>query len=208
MILFLSGDWLWLEGWLFNIWFLSISFATIIYLYRKDPALLAERYRKPGSGDQPGWDKYVVYGLVIGFFLWIVLMPLDAKRYEWSPAIAWWLKAAGGLLLLISFFFFFRSFVDNTFLTPLVRVQTERKQEVVSTGVYGIVRHPMYFGASLLFAGTPLLLGSLLGLAMGMLLIFLLMARIAGEERMMIRNLEGYEAYIKKVRYRLVPFVW
>lgn len=208
LILVLSGDWLWIEGWIFNIWFLALCATTIIYLYRKDPALLVERYRQPGTASQRVWDKYVVYGLVLGFMLWIVIMPLDAKRYGWSPAFPVWLKIIGGVGLILSSFLFFRSYADNTFVSALVRIQAERKQRVVSTGVYGFVRHPMYLGGILLFIGTPMLLGSMYGLIIGILISFLLAGRIIGEERMLVKELDGYAEYREKVRYRLIPFIW
>ena len=208
LILLLSGDWLWIEGWIFNIWFMALCATVIIYLYRKDPALLAERYKKPGTANQKGWDKYVVYGLVLAFTLWIVIMPLDARRYGWSPEIPIWLKIMGGIALLVSSFLFYRSYVDNTFLSPLVRVQTDRKQRVVSTGVYGFVRHPMYLGGILMFIAVPHLLGSLYGDIIGWLISFLIVARIIGEERLLVKELEGYADYKKKVKYRLIPFVW
>ena len=208
LILLLSGDVIWPEGWIFNIWFILLCFVTILYLYRKDPALLAERYQKPGAGNQERWDVYVVYGLVIGFTLWIVIMPLDAKRFGWSPVFPLWLKVLGGADLAGSFFLFFRSYTDNTFLSPLVRIQEDRKQRVVSTGVYGFVRHPMYLGAILMFVGAPLLLSSFCGLLAGCALTILLMARIVGEEGMLARELEGYREYMQHVRYRLFPFLW
>lgn len=208
LILFLSGDWLWIEGWIFNIWFIALCATAIIYLYRNDPALLAERYKQPGTANQRGWDKYVVYGLVLGFILWIVIMPLDAKRYGWSTNFPLWLKTIGGIGLLLSSFLFYRSYADNTFVSPLVRIQTERNQQVVSTGVYGFVRHPMYLGGILLFIGTPLLLGSIYGVLFGILMSFLLVARIIGEERMLVKELEGYADYRKKIKYRLIPFIW
>jgi protein-S-isoprenylcysteine O-methyltransferase Ste14 len=208
LLLFLSKDWFWVEGWIFSIWFTVLCFTTIIYLYRKDPALLAERYRKPGTANQKGWDKYVVYGLLIGFIAWIVIMPLDAKRYEWTTYFPLWLKILGGIGLILSFFLFFRSYADNTFVSPLVRIQTERKQQVVSTGVYGFVRHPMSLGGILLFIGTPMLLGSTYGLIIGLVMSFLLVIRIIGEEKMLVNELEGYADYRKKVKYRLIPFVW
>ncbi|MDD5571302.1 MAG: isoprenylcysteine carboxylmethyltransferase family protein [Bacteroidales bacterium] len=208
LLLFLSADWFWVEGWIFSIWFTVLCFTTIIYLYRKDPSLLAERYKKPGTGNQKGWDKYVVLGLVIGFTAWIIIMPLDAKRYVWTVCFPLWLKFLGGIELIFSFYFFFRSYTENTFVSPLVRIQTERKQQVVSTGVYGFVRHPMYLGGILLFIGTPMLLGSLYGIIIGLAMLFLLMGRIIGEEKMMVNELEGYTDYKKKVKHRLIPFVW
>lgn len=208
LILALSGDPLWPAGLLFSAWFILLCFSTIVYLYRKDPALLAERYQKPGAGNQEGWDRYVVYGLLVGFLVWIVVMPLDAKRFGWSPVFPVWLNVLGGAGLAGSFFLFFRSFTDNTFLSPLVRIQEDREQRVVSTGVYGFVRHPMYLGAILMFIGAPLLLGSFYGELAGLALTILLMARIIGEEAMLVQKLEGYSAYTQNVRYRLIPFLW
>jgi protein-S-isoprenylcysteine O-methyltransferase Ste14 len=208
LLLLLSGDLFWPAGWIFSVWFILLCFSTILYLYRKDPALLEERFRKPGTGKQEGWDRPVVMGLVIGFATWIVIMPLDARRFGWSPAFPLWLNVLGGAGLAGSFFLFFRSYTDNTFLSPLVRVQEDRSQRVVSTGVYGFVRHPMYLGGILMFAGAPLLLGSYYGLLAGLALTLLLMARIRGEEAMLARELEGYREYMQKVRYRLVPLLW
>jgi len=208
LLLFLSGDWLWIEGWIFNIWFLSLCFFTISYLYRKDPALLSERFKQPGTANQKGWDRFIVYGLVLGFITWIVIMPLDAKRFAWTASLPIWLKVVGGIGLLLSFFFFYRSYTDNTFLSPLVRIQEERRQQVVSTGVYSFVRHPMYLAGILMFLGAPLLLGSMYGVLVGVVLCFLLVFRIGGEEKMLMNELEGYADYKKKVRYRFIPFVW
>ena len=208
LIIILSGDWLWLEGWLFNAWYLVLCLSSLIYLYRKDPALLEERYRTRKDSTQKKWDKYILRMIVIVFFLWIIIMPLDAKRFHWSPGFPSWIKLPGSVFLLISFFFFFRAFTDNTFLSPMVRIQAERKQHVVSTGVYGFVRHPMYLGAILQFIGAPLLLGSLYGVLAGVGLLAILAVRIVGEEKMLLDELEGYAEYRKKVRYRLIPYVW
>ena len=208
LIILLSGDFFWPEGWIFCTWFILLCYSTILYLEHKDPALLAERYKQPGTGNQVRWDRYVVYGLLIGFILWVVIMPLDAKRFGWSPVFPLWLQALGGAALIGSSFLFFRSYADNTFLSPLVRIQKDRKQRVVSTGVYGFVRHPMYLAGILMFVGAPLLLGSCYGVLAGCALTLLLMARITGEEAMLARELEGYREYTQGVRHRLFPFLW
>ncbi len=206
--LWLSGDWRWVEGWSFGLWFVALCATCIGWLYRKDPALLAERYRQPGSGGQSRGDAIVVGGLFVGFAAWISLAPLDARRFGWTPRLPLWVEGAGGVMLLGAAFFLLRAFTDNTFLSPLVRVQTERRQRVVTTGVYGVVRHPMYLGASLMFVGGPLLLGSGVALGIGFALVALLAGRIGAEEKLLARELEGYEAYRGKVRYRLVPGIW
>ena len=208
LLFVLAGDWRWVEGWIFSAWFVALCTTCIVWLYRKDPGLLAERYRSPGSGGQKRWDRLVVYGIVLGFVVWIAIIPLDARRFGWTPASPRWLEALGGILLVPSAVLFLRSFTDNTFLSPLVRIQSERKQRVVSTGVYGFVRHPMYLGAILMFLGSPVLLGSRRGLLAGVALSVLLAGRIVGEERLLVRELEGYQEYRRKVRFRLLPFIW
>jgi protein-S-isoprenylcysteine O-methyltransferase Ste14 len=208
LMLVLAGDARWLEGWVFSGWFVGLCTTVIVWLYRHDPALLAERYRRPGTGGQKGRDEAVVYALGFVFAAWIVTMPLDARRFGWTPAPPVAAKVLGGVLLLAAAFLMFRAFHDNTFASPLVRVQTERKQRVVSTGVYGFVRHPMYLGAILMFVGAPLLLGSAIGLAWAAVMTGLLAFRIVGEERVLTGELEGYAEYRRRVRFRLLPFVW
>ncbi|MBO9539064.1 isoprenylcysteine carboxylmethyltransferase family protein [bacterium] len=207
-LLWLAGDWKWVEGWLFSLWFVALCAGTIIYLYFKDPALLAERYRKPGASGEAKWDQVFVYAIMGLSFAWFAVMPLDAQRFHWTAEFPLWLKTVGAVLLLLSSFFLFRAFRDNTFLSPLVRIQREREQQVVSTGVYGFVRHPMYLGATCMFIGAPLFLSSLWGLAIGLLMTLLLMVRIVGEEALLLDELAGYDAYRQKVRYRLLPYIW
>ena len=96
----------------------------------------------------------------------------------------------------------------DAMVLSMVRVQTERKQRVVTTGVYGFVRHPLYLGCLLMLLGAALLLGSICGLVIGVLAVCLLVVRIVGEERMLVNELDGYRDYRKKVTYRLIPFVW
>ena len=107
-----------------------------------------------------------------------------------------------------SFYLFYLTFRENSFLSPAVRIQTERAQTVVSTGPYAYVRHPMYAGFVLFTLGTTLLLGSWYGLLGGLLLIGMVARRAVLEERALQEELEGYSAYMTRVRYRFVPHLW
>jgi len=207
LMLWLSGDWRWAGGWIFGIWWVSFAAALLLWLHYRDPALLAERMRMPGTGGESRADLAVLIGLKVCFLALIVLPALDV-RFGWTPRLPLWSEVCGGILLFSGSFPVFRAFIDNTYLSQLVRIQSERGQHVVDTGVYGFVRHPMYLGASLAFVGAALLLGSVYGLLAGLAMVGLLVARIFGEEELLARNLEGYKEYLQKVRYRLVPHVW
>jgi len=207
LVLGLSGDWRWVEGWIFGVWWVSFFAAMLLWLRYRDPALLAERFRMPGTGGESRSDLAIFIGIKVCGLALIVVPALDA-RFGWTPRLPLWCEICGGILLLGGSFPFFRAFTDNTFASPLVRIQSERSQHVIDTGVYGFVRHPMYLGASLVFVGGALLLGSLCGLLAGLGLVLLLVLRILGEEKLLTHHLSGYPAYRERVRYRLVPRVW
>ena len=209
VILFvLAGDWRWTEGWLFSVIFLLMCYSTLLYLYFYDPALLKERFGSPVQQDQKRWDKVLLSFFFVDFLVWFAIMPLDAMRYGWSPAFPFWARATGTLLLVLSSVILFEALRENTFAAPVVKIQKERGQHVISTGLYGIVRHPMYAGAVLLFVAGPLLLGSIFGLIMGLVLIVTIAVRSIGEEAMLKQEHEGYSDYMKKVKWRMIPYVF
>jgi protein-S-isoprenylcysteine O-methyltransferase Ste14 len=195
------------EGWIFGVWWVSFMTAMVLWLHYKDPALLAERMRKPGSGGESRSDMAILFAVKVCFLAALVLSALDV-RFGWTPRLPLWSEVCGGILLLGGSFFMLRAFADNTYASQLIRIQSERGQHVIDTGVYGLVRHPMYLGGSLMFVGGPLLLGSVCGLLAGLAAVGFLMLRIFGEEKLLARDLEGYKEYLRKVRYRLVPHVW
>jgi protein-S-isoprenylcysteine O-methyltransferase Ste14 len=208
LLLGLGGDWRWVEGWIFSGWFALSILVSAIFLIRNDPALLKERFKRPGQGQQKGWDRWFIRLTIPLYIGWFVVMPLDSHRHGRDLHFPLAVKIVGGMLLLAALILIMRALADNTFASPLVRIQSERGQHVVTTGVYSAVRHPMYSGALCLFVGAPCLLGSVWGLALGPVLIGLFAARILGEERMLERELEGYGEYRKRVRYRLIPGIW
>ncbi len=206
--LLLAGNWRWVEGWIFALWFVVMILFSIVYLYWKDPTLLTERTKAPGSENQKSWDKYLMISILAIALLWLVVLPLDAERFHWSPVFPLGLKIVGGVALLPALYLIERATIDNTYLSAMVRIQGERKQRVITTGVYGFVRHPLYLGCMLLMFGAPLLVGSVYGLIISFIGSLALVGRIIGEEKMLVEELEGYEEYKNKVKYRLIPFVW
>lgn len=207
LLLFISGNWLWVEGLIFGIWLVALCYAILFYMYFFDPELYMERTQRPGKEGEKGWDRYFMYLLYIGFTLWFVISPMD-ERFNWTDNFPWPLEVIGLTFLVVCFYLFLKSFMDNTYLSPLVRIQKERDQKVISTGVYAWVRHPMYLGTIIFFLGGPLLMGSLYGLLIGLLLSLYVVARTLGEEKMLVEELEGYMDYKKKVKYRLIPYIW
>jgi protein-S-isoprenylcysteine O-methyltransferase Ste14 len=205
LILALSG---WPEGWIWSMGYVILCVVCVVHLCRKDPALLAERFKKPNKSNQKKWDELILSGLFVSFLCWVVLMPLDAKRYGWSGHFPLWIKVLSGVGLMKGAFLIYRAFADNPFASRFVEIQKERKQKVVTTGIYGYVRHPLYLGLVSLFLWSPLLLGSFYGFLLGVWMSFLLTVRTIGEEKMLAKELKGYTAYQKKVHYRLIPGVW
>jgi protein-S-isoprenylcysteine O-methyltransferase Ste14 len=208
LALFLAaGTVAWPAGWAFLVLFFGFTMAISGWLLRHSPGLLAERMTGMGQANQKTWDKvfYVVANVV--FLAWLVLMPLDAVRFRWSH-MPGWLQGVGAILLLCSFYLFFLTFRENAYLSPAVRLQTERAQTVVSTGPYHYVRHPMYATATIFLVGATLLLGSWYGLLLVLVLVVGIALRAVQEERTLRAELPGYEEYMAQVKYRLIPHVW
>lgn len=208
ILLSFAGDVRWIEGWLFSIIFYVMCSANLLYLHFKDPALLKERFGSPVQKEQKTWDKGLLLLFFLEFLIWFVIMPLDARRFGWSPPFPLWTRITGVILLILAMILLFEALRENTFAAPVVKMQKERGQHVISTGMYGIIRHPMYAGAVLLFVSAPLLLGSVYGLVIGLLLIVTIAARSVGEEAMLKQELEGYSDYMKQVKWRIIPFVF
>ena len=200
------GTFAWLAGWVFLVLFLGFYLAVTLWLFKHNPGLLQERMHL-GSSDQKGWDKVLFPLLLLFPFVWLMFIALDAVRFQWSP-LPVWLQFVGALVLLGSFYLLFLTFRENTYLSTIVRIQADRGHTVVSTGPYHYVRHPMYTGMLAFFVGTPLLLGSGYGIVGGLLLMLMLARRAVLEERTLQTELHGYAAYMRQVKYRLVPYVW
>jgi protein-S-isoprenylcysteine O-methyltransferase Ste14 len=169
--------------------------------------LLAERSKgfQPG---QPRADKIAVSFLIAAYVFQLLLIPLDVFHLHLLPKPGIILSSAGMLLFLLGWTVVTLSFRVNNFAVPAVRCQPERHQVVIDIGMYGIVRHPLYAGMLMMFVGAPLWLESTTAAIFALAHLSVLAVRIGIEEDFLRRNLAGYEDYMRRVRYRLLPFVW
>lgn len=206
-LLFASAGTLhWLSAWVFLLTCVVLGPLCGWWLYRVDPALLAERLRPVLQRDQPAADKVFMTMFIVAMLCWLVVMGLDRRHLaSGMPASV---QVLGLALFVLSTLFILSVFRENSFAAPVVKLQAGRAQRVISTGPYAHVRHPMYSGMILFFAGVPLLLGSWWGLAMVPLFVALFAVRIRIEERTLHEGLPGYSEYAARVRYRLLPGVW
>jgi protein-S-isoprenylcysteine O-methyltransferase Ste14 len=153
-----AGTLAWPGAWVFLAEMWVLAFALGLWLLHYDPALLKERTGSFVQRDQPPVDKLIVASLIALFVLWFVLMGLD-RRYGWSSVPAA-LQALGAVGVFLSVYLGYLTFRENSFASPVVKIQTERAHSVITTGPYAYVRHPMYAGSLFHFTGLPLLLGS------------------------------------------------
>jgi len=208
MVLFVSaGDWRWTEAWIYLAAMLTFSLALGIWLSGHDPELLASRLTSPVHRDQTPWDRIFMAVAFLAFFGWLALMGLDAGRFAWSD-MPIFCEAAGLILIALCMLICWRTFRVNTFASPQVRLQSRRGHQVVTTGPYRLVRHPMYAAALLYFLGVPLLLGSWCGFVLFPVFAIGLGIRALGEERLLRSRLTDYDIYTRRVRFRFVPYIW
>jgi protein-S-isoprenylcysteine O-methyltransferase Ste14 len=197
----------WLAGWVFVTLFWGFVLLVVRMMLRNNPELLRERMSSPVQRRQPLWDKVLLSVLMLLFFSWLTLMPLDAVRFGWSD-VPVWLQVFGALGIVLSFYVMYLTYRENPYLYAVMKLQEGQGQSVVTTGPYRYVRHPLYSSSLVFFPATALLLGSWLGLLFSLVLIALIILRTALEDRMLSSGLTGYAEYAQTVRYCLIPHVW
>lgn len=192
------------QAWLFLACYFAASLVLSLWLMKNDPALLQRRMRGGPFAEGERNQKIIMTITSLGFVGLLVIPGLD-HRFRWShvpPAIA----VLGDLFLLAGWFGIFLVFRANSYAAATIQV--EAGQKVISTGPYAIVRHPMYATALLMLLGIPLSLASWWGVLLWLLLLPALAWRLLDEERVLLRDLEGYAEYRRRVRFRLIPLIW
>jgi protein-S-isoprenylcysteine O-methyltransferase Ste14 len=204
LIFWPAGTFHYWQGWVFLATFATSTVGFTVYLAIYDKPLLERRLKAGPQHEKERSQKLIVSLVFVSFFALIILPALD-HRFGWSP-VAPWVSLLGDVIIALSFLFMFWVIKVNSFAASNIRV--EEGQQVIDTGPYAYVRHPMYAGAFWLLVGVPLALGSWWGL--GLILPFLpvLLWRLLDEEKILNAQLRGYTEYTQKVRYRLIPSVW
>ncbi len=197
----ISGTILYWEAWLYMIGYLIFKILLIRFLFTNDPELLKKRLtfkEKETKQQKLIWLGGLNYLLMYG-------IPAIDRRFEWS-IIPVWLFITGWIILIIGMYINYKVYQTNPWSS--VAIQVQKDQRVIDTGVYGIVRHPLYLAGVLGPIGTTLVLGSYWGLiaVIGWLIMYIF--RLLDEEKMLIQNLPGYADYCKKVKYRLIPGIF
>ena len=202
LLLFIpAGSIHWLDGWLLMIiLFVPMFFAGLV-MYAKAPDLLRSRLRaKETQSEQKDVIKYS--GLM--FLAAFIIAGLN-YRFQWimMPRAVVWI---GVVIFLLAYCLFAEVLRENQYLSRVIEVQED--QTVVDTGLYGIVRHPMYTATVLLFLSMPLVPNSLISFIIMLAYIPIIVKRIKNEEEVLEQELKGYKEYKQKVKYRLIPFIW
>ena len=201
-LLFLpAGTFNYWNAWLFmGLLFIPMFIAGIILMF-KNPSLLKERLDVKEKEKE---QKEVILFSGIMFLTGFILSGLN-YRYNWLqiPNIV---VIISSCLFVIAYILYAEVLRENTYLSRTIKVQ--KNQKVIDTGLYGIVRHPMYSVTLLLFLTMPLILGSLFSVIIFLAYPFIIAKRIKNEEEVLEKELKGYKEYKKKVKYRLIPFIW
>lgn len=192
------------EGWLYGFVFVAATTAMSIYFLKHDPKLIERRMHVGPKAEQIPAQKIIMTITLLGFVMLLGLPGFD-HRWQWS-AVPPWLVLVANTGVALSFGIFFVVLKQNSYAASTIRV--EAGQPVVSTGAYAIVRHPLYSGALLLLAFTPLALGSYWTLLVAVAMVPALAWRLLDEERFLKQNLPGYADYCRATRFRLIPGVW
>jgi protein-S-isoprenylcysteine O-methyltransferase Ste14 len=192
------------QAWVYLSIFATASGLITLSLMRRDPALL-ERRMSAGPTAETRPAQRVIMAFTSGGFIALLVVPALDFRFGWSGApVA--VAVVGDVHVAIGLYFIARVYRENTFASATIGIA--EGQIVISTGPYAVVRHPMYASAFLYLVGTPLALGSYWGLLVVAALMPLLVWRLIDEEQFLQKNLRGYIEYQKRVRRRLVPFIW
>lgn len=199
-----AGTFQYWQAWVFIAVFMAASIVPAIYLALTDPAALRRRMKAGPTAETRPVQRIIMSAVIAMVIAVLVVAALD-HRFGWS-AVPVWVVVVGDVLVFAGLMLAQLVIIQNAYAAATITVEAD--QPLVSTGLYGIVRHPMYSGTLIMMVGTPLALGSYWALLAVVTAVPILAARILDEEAAMLDGLAGYAEYRTQVRYRLVPGVW
>ncbi len=204
MLFFPAGTFNYWQAWVFLVVVALSAWIPSIYLLRTNPVALQRRMRGGPTAETRMAQKVVIAGLYLSLAAMVVVSALD-HRFGWSP-VPTAICLVGDVLVAVGLGVAMLVVIQNSYAAATVRV--EAGQKLVSTGLYGLVRHPMYTGNVIMMVGIPLALGSYWGLVFVIPGLIVLVLRIRDEEKLLQEELAGYREYTQKIRYHLVPCMW
>ncbi|MCG8552466.1 MAG: isoprenylcysteine carboxylmethyltransferase family protein [Desulfobacterales bacterium] len=208
LLLVPAGTWHWPRALQFLTAYGLVMAGSIIALALFAPASLETRLQRPAAKSQPLADKIVTRLMILSIMGWLVFIAVDVFRLHLIPKPSLWVSILGTVLFFAGYAICMVAIYQNAFAAPIVKDQSGRGQVLADTGLYEIIRHPLYLGMVPYLAGLSLWLESYAGLFLTPIVFAFLIMRIFIEEKTLLKTLPGYRDYTTRIKYRLIPFVW
>ena len=201
MLFLPAGTFDYWQAWIFLAVLLIPALFVLFYFLKRDPGLLERRMKfKEKEVEQKLIIKLSMLLFILGF-----LIPGLDYRFGWSH-VPTALVILSDIIVVLGYTLVFFVFKENSYTSRVIEV--DKKQKVITTGPYSVIRHPMYLGVILMYIFMPLALGSYYALIFFLPVIILIVFRTLNEEKVLAKDLKGYKKYMKKVKYRIIPYVW
>ena len=208
ILLLAAGTLKWAMAWVYVGLIIVFTLLSRVIALRRNPDLLVERAHSLEAEDVKSWDRFLVsWTALLGPLCILIIAGLD-YRFGWSPQVSLSLQLFALGLIILGYLFSTWAMVENKFFSAYVRIQSDRRQIVITSGPYRFVRHPGYAGGIIAILATPLLLGSIWAFIPTLMVVVGMIMRTALEDQVLLDELDGYQDYAKKVNYRLIPGIW
>jgi len=208
ILLICGGDLGWWQGWLYSLLILAAGIGGRMWAEHRHPGLLAERQNIENIQNAKAWDKVLAPLMAVSVGYPMVFVAGLDHRYNWSSEFPLWLIVIGFVLITLGYAFAAWALAENRFFSSVVRIQTDRGHRVCDSGPYRFVRHPGYAGSVFALFGIVLALSSVWTLIPAAVASIIAVIRTALEDRTLQEELPGYRDYARRVRYRLIPWMY